>query len=57
MAYLGFGYMFDTNGDVYFYIAFVTVSLHVLCPFPSNIMHPKVMKLKRVPNNQNRLNI
>jgi len=49
--------MFDTNGDVYFYIAFATVSLHVLYPFPSNITHTKVMKLKIVPNNQNRLNI
>jgi len=48
---------FYTNGDVYFYIAFETVLLHVLYPLPSNIMHPKAMKLKKVPNNQNTLSI
>jgi len=31
--------MFDTSGDVYSYIAFAIVSLHVLYPLPSNIMH------------------
>jgi len=42
--------MFDVNDDVYFYIGFVVVSLHVFYPLLSNIMHPKVMELKEIPN-------
>jgi len=37
--------MFDTSDDVYSYIAFAIVSLHVLYPLPSNIMHPEYDKI------------
>jgi len=42
--------MFDENDDVYFCIGFEPVSLHVFYPLPSNIMHPKFIKLKEIPN-------
>jgi len=43
--------MFDTSGDVYSYIAFAIVSLHVLYPLPSNIMHPKCDKRNKKVSN------
>jgi len=42
--------MFDVNGDACFCIGFATVSMHVFYLLPSNIMHPKVMKLKEISN-------
>jgi len=45
LIYLYFGCMFDTSDDVYSYIAFAIVSLHVLYPLPSNIMHPEYDKI------------
>jgi len=42
--------MFDVNGDICFCIGFAIVSLDVFYLLPSNIIHPKVMKLKEISN-------